>query len=296
MRDEIDEGSAATSPRARSSEGHEPDLAALIESSRRDATMEGRLAAVSLTLFPVLIAIMLLAFDANTSAAVRSAGGVAILLAAAVLTAAGTWWLWRIAAPPFAAFPQRRSILERQPQTAYELSVILHQAANAADQGMEVADALEHAAPEEASHPSRVLAMGLRLLLESGGDDQVAAEDGHPGRSESKSDHPEKDDARSATDNDGSDADGTSDPNAEASRSAADEARSELPDWLIATLQPAWTDSDPVETLDLVAGRIRAELREAAIAWPGRVRIAALVPFGVCILPAAVLLALLAFR
>ena len=271
-----------------------------MEAARRDATMEGRLATVSLTLFPVLIGTLLLAFDPNTAVAVRSALGVAILVASAVLTGAGAWWLWTIAAPPFAAFPGRRSILERQPQTADDLSAILHQAAIYAEQGMEVADALEHAASEDASHPSRALVMGLRVLLEPG---TTAAEgdDADPtDPTDGKAEHPKRPDGNAARDGDGPDAADASDENEEVGRSAAEEARAELPDWLISALQrgwtgtqPGWAERDPVETLHLLAVRIRDELGAAAHAWPGRVRIAALVPFGICILPAAVLLALL---
>ena len=270
------------------------DLAALIEVGRREATMEGRLAAVSLTLFPVVVATLLLAFDPNTAAALDGGVGWMILMAAAALTAAGAWWLWRIAAPPFAAFPQRRSILERQPRTAYELSAILQQAASYADDGIDVVEALDRAAPDEASHPTRVLARALRVLLEPGDDGRT--EDGDGGAEPSdEEDEPSQADERSQAEDDEPDLHDPSDLDADASSSGAEEARSELPDWLITTLQRGWTDSDPVETLNLLAVRIRAELEAAAQAWPGRVRIAALVPFAICILPAAVLVALLAF-
>ena len=162
--------------------------------------------------------------------------------------------------------------------------MILEQAASYAEDGIDVADALDRAAPEQTSHPSRVLARGLRVLLETGGEEQADEDD----RSERDRKGPQ-------ADGDEPDAHGASGRDAETSRAAADEARSELPDWLITTLHPGWTASDPVETLRLVAVRLRAELQAAARAWPGRVRIAALVPFAVCILPAAVLLALLAF-
>jgi len=252
-------------PDLSSGEGPDDRLARILAAARREATTEGRLAAVSLTLFPVVIGVVLLGWSPVTPEVFRTDLDLALLLGASVLTILGGLWLWRLAQPPFALRPKKQSIFERQPETGHELSTILHRAVVHADAGMDVTDALERAAPDDERHPARAFALTLRLLLDPAEHARVRHED------------------KEGEENVGDDG-----------RVGSGEA--ELPDWLTAELHRSWAHTDPSDTLKLVAARLDHELETAARRWPTRVRVAALVPFALCIAPAAVMLAVLAFR
>ncbi len=241
----------------------EDRLARVLSGARREATVEGRIAAVSLTLLPVLVGVVLVTFEPNAQEAIQTDTGISLLLGASALTVLGAVWLWQLAKPPFGLRPGRCSIFERQPQTGYEMSLILRRATEYADDGMEVADALLKAAPsDDEQHPARVLALALRVLHE-------------PATSSDRTTKEEQ----VGSGNDGS----------------IDAAREALPPWFLDELHPAWTERDPQETLKRVTARLAEELEGAAQRWPTRVRVAALVPFFVCIVPAVGLLAVLVF-
>lgn len=251
------------------------ELASFLAAARREATAEGRLATVSLTLLPVILGVLLVTIDDGAAASLRTPAGALLLVVAIVLTSLGAVWLWRLAVPPFAVWPKRRSIFERQPQIGYELSVILDRAARFAEDGVGVADALERAAPDQETHPARLVAMALRRGLEPDADPTASIDE--------PTDDRDIDD-RMAEQR----VPETEEP------ATSDMSGSDLHDRLIADLHPARTDKDPVDTLRLIAVRIRSELEASARAWPARVRFRALVPFATCILPATGALVLLA--
>ena len=104
--------------------------AARIEATRhttaeqmRAAALDGRLAVITLTPLPVVIGVFRHVLDASYLERVTShpLGWLSLVIAGA-LTSAGAIWLWRVARPPFAAFPAswrlHRERAERWQQTA----------------------------------------------------------------------------------------------------------------------------------------------------------------------------------
>lgn len=161
MSETTDQGEQRLLPPSSFHDGQQ-DLPAALQAELRDASFESRLAAICLAPLPLFLGVLLIVVEPPSGSAVTTA---VILMAASLFSVGGAWWLVRITKPPFAAFPRKRSIFERQPETGYQLCVALTSAVTFVDHGYDVVHALDRAAPVDPGHPARVLADEVRSLL-----------------------------------------------------------------------------------------------------------------------------------
>jgi hypothetical protein len=142
-------------------------LADRIEASRRQladqteaALRPARLTAALFSAAPPGVAVVLAVVDPAYLQRL-SASPWSVIILAGLLTAVGASWLRQLARPPFALRPSTRRGLVREQTLCARLGDLLDRSALYAAAGLDVGDALTHAA----SHDTEGLARRLRQLL-----------------------------------------------------------------------------------------------------------------------------------